>query len=239
MILGVVLPVFLVFMKGQFDIVQQIVIRRPVAEVVGGAVAHHKTVQLITFEAGYLEYNAAVEAVVDILVPFLILQPLLKGKRSPGLGAIEHLDQLIQIDTHASSVRPGRTVQLETRLLVIEDLGVILPVLKGVIMIVARHHLDFFKGDRIYMKGDVEAGQRVDVADGEFGGLPAKVGEVERIFYTYGDSVVAIGVRGGTPSHGAHDTDPVQRLSAVHIVYRPVDGYFLPPGPKKEQDKKG
>jgi hypothetical protein len=91
------------------------------------------------------------------------------------------------------------------------------------------------------MEGDVKTIQAIDGAHGEFGGGPAKIGEVEGVFYTYRNGIIAIGVRGSTPSHRAEDADPIQRLCAVHVIYRPMNGHILSTGPaaKKENDKKG
>jgi hypothetical protein len=92
---GTVLTILLIFLEGEFYIIEQIVIGGPYAKLIRRPIPYHKTIQLIPPETGDPEDDRPVEPVVYILVMFLLHQPLLERQRPMDLTTVEHLDQAI------------------------------------------------------------------------------------------------------------------------------------------------
>ncbi len=135
---GPFLPVLLVFAKGQLDIIQQVVVGRALAELVGRAVFRHEAVQLVSLQVSHLQDYGAVEPVIDELILLFVHQPVLEGLQPVRPLKPEHVDQLVQVYARPESrIAVG---DLESRLVEIEVLFVVFPVLQAIHVIIVRHY---------------------------------------------------------------------------------------------------
>jgi len=95
-------------------------------------------------------------------------------------------------------------------------------------VIAPRHDVHFFQCSRVYVQGDIEAIEGVDVLNRIFRGGAAQIGEIDGIIIWNGDLVAAGRVGYGTAAGAAHDGHPVKGSGPVHIKNRSVDGDLSP-----------
>lgn len=213
--------VFLVFLESELNIIQQVVVRRLLTKLVGGAIPDHETIERIAFEVGNLQYDGPVEAVVDEFVVFLIPQSSLEGLDAFGPCEAEHIDQLIKVYSCAGSIGAGAD-DLKSGLFKIENFGVVFSVLDGIIPITAGHHLYLFQLGRVYVEGNIKAIVKIERFDGVPHRSLAEVRKIDRIFEGDGYLVFTIGVGGSAAAGSAENANTVEWPCPVHIVHGTV-----------------
>ena len=226
--LGILFPIvhiFLVFGKGQFDIFHQVIVRRALAEGIGGPVFNHESVQFIALEMGHSQHQRGVEPVVDVFILFVFDQSVLEGLQSFCPVELEIADDLVEVEAGAHAQAGAGAVQRErVRLFEVKIFFVVLTVLDRILTIVAWHDPHFLQLSRVYVQRDIKAIHGIEVLDGIFHRGAAEVGEIDGIVVWDGDLVIAAGIGCGAPAGGADDADPVQGGGPIHIVHCSVQG---------------
>lgn len=230
-------PVLFVLLISEFDVIQEVIVGCPFAKLVGRTVFYHEGIQFVAIQPSSFFDDVFAEAMVDKLVLFFFDQPFLEGHHSFGPLKTEDIYQFVQVYSGAQASVGGWVGDLESRFFKIEYLLIIFPVLQRVHPVVLRHDLYLLQFERVYVQGDIKTGGRVDVADGIFGGSPAEIGEPDRVFPSYLDGVVAIGIGGSSITRGTDDADPVQGTGPVHIIYGTFYGHLLSPDLPPAKDR--
>ncbi len=191
-----------------FDIEAELVVVCVLGEIVGGAKDAQEAVEGGWFEQGKPAYQCFIESEVDVLILFFEQQSFLEGQHATVASEAEHIDQFLQIESHAHAVlrRDGG----DAGFAVIEDLGIVESVLDRVLSIIARPDLHFPEDRDVDLEGYIELQGVGDAQYRKLLGAFAQVAEPDRIGFADADLVESISIgdrapaRGGLYAHGFH-----------------------------------
>jgi hypothetical protein len=182
---------FLVLAECQFDVLIKLVVVGVPGEFIGGPVAHHKGIQLISFEVGDFLHNTGIKPVIDELVLLFLDQSFLEGQHAPGAGESKHVDDRVQVKPHAQALT--RLGNAEARLAKIKYLFVLFAVAQRIHMVVAGSHFDGTEFS-IHMQLDIHSADGIKGACRKFNRGFAQIRKGNRIVGIDLHRIMAIGI---------------------------------------------
>lgn len=177
------------------------------------------------FEQGEAAYQGFVESEVDVFLFFFEQESFLEGEHAFVSSKAEHADDFLQVESHAYAVLRGHG--FESGFLKVEDLGIVLSVLDGILPVVSGADLHFAEYGHIDLQGDVEL---PGIDDPEYRKLLrafSEVAEPDRIGFGNAELVEAVGVGGGSSAGAALYAHGFHRIISGAIEHVSLDRIFL------------